>query len=68
VCERARSHTPTRSAPCPRTFIYAGLGGSFTHASPVVTIVSLVLLVGLAVLGALTALAERRVLRAAATP
>lgn len=52
----------------PRTFIYAGLGGSLTHASPVVTIVSLVLFVGLAVLGALTALAERRALRAAATP
>jgi uncharacterized membrane protein YdjX (TVP38/TMEM64 family) len=52
----------------PRTFMYAALGGSLTQASPIISIVSLVLFVELAMLGAVAALAGRRALRAAATP
>lgn len=49
----------------PRVFIYAALGGSLSHASPVVTAVSAALFVGLALLSAAAALHERRTLRAA---
>lgn len=49
----------------PRVFIYAGLGGSLSHGSTAVTVVSLVLFSGLAVIGLITALLERRGLREA---
>ncbi len=48
----------------PRVFIYAGLGGSLSRAAPAVIAVSLALFVGLAVLGALATLHERRAFRA----
>ena len=52
----------------PRTFIYAGLGGSLTHATPLLTTLSIALFVALGVAGALVALTERRALGADARP
>lgn len=49
----------------PRVFIYAGLGGSLSHASPLVTGACVLLFVVLTVGGVVTALRERRHLRAA---
>jgi uncharacterized membrane protein YdjX (TVP38/TMEM64 family) len=49
----------------PRIFIYAGLGGSLSHASTAMTVVSLALFCGLAALGAVAALLERRALQQA---
>ncbi len=49
----------------PRTFIYAGLAGSLSHASTPVTVISLTLFAGLAVAGLAGALVERRALRTA---
>lgn len=50
----------------PRVFIYAGLGGSLSHASPLLTAISATLFVGLGAFGVVTALRERRALRALA--
>jgi uncharacterized membrane protein YdjX (TVP38/TMEM64 family) len=44
----------------PRIFIYAGLGGSLGHGSGTVTVISLVLFVGLALVSVTCALLERR--------
>lgn len=51
----------------PRVFIYAGLGGSLSHASPVITALSISLFVALALLGAGIGWRERRQLRLAAS-